>query len=185
MTLPYGPETLDKALLMGDPENSGFHRLLDSLGTGIGNKNMAAAAARFYIKPAAHEVVLVDQIEITILDDAPIDIDGWGGLAALTTGCLFEVRRRQSTSPASVIRDFTNGVPLADHGQLANLGPITFTSTAGGCLVTVHMDLRNGSGPVRIDGDRGESLNFETQDSLVGLVRQNVCAIGRLCKRNV
>jgi hypothetical protein len=145
---------------------------------------MAAAAARFYIKPPAKTVLIIDAIEITILDDAPIDIDGWGGLAALTTGCLFETRRRESTSAAVVVKDFTDGVPLADHAQLANLGAISFVSDAGGCLVTVHIDLRGGPGPIRLDGDRGESLNFETQDSLIGLVRQNVAVIGRHCKRN-
>lgn len=185
MTIPYGPETLNKALLMGDPEHSIMHRLLDSLGDGSGNKNMAAVAGRFYMKPSAHEILIVDSIEITILDASPIDIDGWGGLAALVNGCLFETRRRESTSPAVVVKDFTGGVTLKDHAQLANFGPISFVSDVGGCLVTLHIELRNDSGPIRIDGDRGESLNFVTQDSLVGLVRQNVMAIGRLCKRNV
>jgi hypothetical protein len=176
--IPYGEEQIQKARSMGSPEHEILTRLLDTVGNGSGVKNMAAAADEYFLTPPAGSIYVVERVFINILDASAVDIDGWGGIAALVTGCKFEIRRQEAAaSPAIVARDLTGGETLKDHIQLGRYARLDIQSDAGGCTVQAEYAVPT----LRLDGDRGESLVFETQDSLVALVRQEVCVTGLIC----
>jgi len=178
MPLPYGMEQAAKQRLLGDPEHEIFFKLLDTVGNGTGVTDMSTTADVYFTRAPAGQIYVIDHITLTILDDAAIDIDGWGGLAALTNGCLFTLQRKETAAVTAYdIFDFTGGVSLKDHAQLGRLGELNFTTDAGACLIQLHVALGS---PVRLDGDKGESIVFETQDSLTALVRQEVAITGRL-----
>ena len=179
MPLQYGEENIRRVLLMGSREHEILARLLDTVGDGTGTKNMAAAAATYRIKPPVGEVYLIHNIFANILDDAPIDMDGWGGIAALANGCKFEIRRQEAASPAVVVRDLTDGQPMKDNLQLSRFGRLETQSGATGCII--HVDFKLPA--IRLDGDRGESLVFQTQDNLAALVRQEVSVAGLRCQQ--
>lgn len=176
MPLPYGEAQAKKQMLLGDPEHELLFALLDTVGDGSGTKNMATTADVYLTKAPTNEIYVIDHITIGILDDSAIDVDGWGGIAALTTGCLFTIQREEGASAAYDIFDFTGGETLKDHIQLGRLGEMNFISDATGCFVQLHMAL---GAPIRLDGDKGEAIVFEVQDNLSTLVRQEVAITGR------
>jgi len=178
MPLPYGETEIRRAYELGSREHEILSRLLDSVGNGTGTKNMAGAADEYLIKPPAGEIFLIDQIIVTIEDGAAIDVDGWGALVALTNGCLFRVRRQEAASPVVTVKDLADGTPFKSNIQLGRLGELYIFSSMTGCLIQAKLKIPT----IRLDGQRGESLSFETQDDLSGLTRQEVAVLGFVCQ---
>ena len=164
---------IEKAKLMGSPVHDVLTRLLDTVGDGSGTTDMATTADIYYLTPPEGQIYIVENIFINILDDAALDIDGWGGIAALASGCKFNIFRGSSSA-----RDLTAGAPLQDHLQLGRYAKLEIETDAGGCIVHAHFAIPT----IRLDGDAGESLVFEVQDDLSSLVRQEVSVTGFLCQ---
>lgn len=174
--LEYSEENALRQKTIGSKPHSEFNRRLDTNRDGSGTTEMAGAAATYGIKPDAGEVYVIDEIRIAITDGATLDADGFGGVAALATGCLLQVREKPGDSDEAVVQDLTLGVPIKSHTELAAMGHTEFTDVTGGCIVQCSVGL---GAPIRIDGDRGESLVFQTQDNLAALSGVGVTAIGR------
>jgi len=180
MTQVYSQDAAYKQKLLGNPTNDILARYLDSAGDGSGTKNMAAAADEYFLTPGSNLIYVVDHIRIAITDNVALDADGFGGLAALTAGCLFKVQSVDSV--VADIVDLANGVPIASHGELSGLGRLSIIDEAAGCFVQCDMDL---GAPIRLDGNRNERLLFETKAGAVnvsGLVSLYVFATGRIFK---
>jgi hypothetical protein len=175
---PYGFDEALKLRHLGGPQHPILSELLDTDGDGDGTTNMATTADVYFTQPPAGQLYVINTIDILIADDGLLDVDGWGSLVALTTGCKLDITRAETATitPYSV-HDFTAGVALKHHGHLARLGDISFTDSALGCLVQVHL---NDIPTFRLDGDRGEALVLETQDNLSGLVSMEVKIHGHI-----
>jgi hypothetical protein len=172
--VPYGYDEALKIHHLGSPEHPILSELLDTVGDGSGTKDMATSADTYLLAPPAGLLYVIDAIHLVITDGAALDVDGWGSLAALTLGCNFDIK--QGVAPVSA-HDFTSGVTLKSHGHLARLGPIEFTSTALGCIARVHICENT---PFRLDGDRDETLVFQTLDDLTALSSMEVGVFGRV-----
>lgn len=177
MTQNYSMDAAYKQKLLGNPTNDILARYLDSVGDGSGTKNMAAAADEYFLAPGSNLIYVVDHIRIAIVDDAALDADGFGGLAALTNGCLLKVQSVDGN--VADIVDLTDDVSIKSHGELSGLGKLSIIDEAAGCFVQCDVEL---GAPIRLNGDRNERLLFKTQDDLSGLVSLYVFATGRIFK---
>lgn len=184
MTIPFGQTSIEQQRNMGDGEHSIIRSKLDTVGDGTGTKTIVGTADTYHLIPSATEVFVIDEIILTLADDAVLLEDGFCGLSALTNGCLLRVLRQDGASPAVVVHDFTDGVAITANGDLFHLGNVDVVNLTAGCIISVKMNLKDFGGPIRVDGSRGESLVFETQDDLSGLVYGYVTAIGHHCKKN-
>lgn len=167
----------DERGLLSDSANAVLVAYLDTLGTGAGTYNMAAAAGKYFTKPAAGLVYIIDTVKIVISTAAVTSATNFGGIAALATGCKFDVR---SGTPAVVTRDLTGGVLLKSNAQLASLGHFDALNFTASSIVTI--EVRNPRSPIRLTGDYGDALYFETQDNLAGLSSMYVVAMGTIFK---
>lgn len=177
MTQIYSEDNARKQNALGSPTIDILSRYLDSKGDGTGTKDMSVAVPNeYFIQPSGKTVHVIDKIIISIEDDAPIDADGFGGIVALTNGCLLKIKRGGSETVN--LLDLFDGVPLKSHGELAALDHFTTRDTLTGCIVRGMLDLKKS--PIRLDGDLGEFLSFETKDNLSSLTKLYVRVGGRI-----
>ena len=177
MPLPYGAFTsADKQLVIGDPRHEVIRQYMATAG---GVKEMAAGVNTYLITPPATRTFILDTARITIVDNvAAFDSSDFGGIAALTNGCLFEIRRNEGASPVVVVRDLLDAVTLKTNTDLARLGRITATLGTNSSLV-IELDFRNENAPMRLDSKRNESLVFQVRDSLATLLSMTIFVTGR------
>lgn len=178
MTRQYSEESAAMHMSIGDPNHEEFARHLDTVGDGSGTKNMAAVAATYRLTPPSGTIFVVDEIRIVGWDNAVPAGGGFIGIAALVTGCKLEIREKPHGATETVVEDLTGGVPIQNNGHLCLLGTTTFMIESVGIQCIVQCSIKNKS-PYRINGSRGESLVFQTQDNLAGLVGLYVSALGR------
>lgn len=163
--------------LLSDSANAVLTAYLDTLGTGAGTYNMAGAAAKYFIKPSAGLIYVIDTIRITIGTASLATCDGFGGIAGLTNGCLLEIR---SGTPVVTTRSLTGGIPIKNNMHLATVGKDTILNCTAHSLVST--DIRNPRSPIRLTGDYGDALYFETRDNLAGLLAMYVFVTGTVFK---
>lgn len=175
-TLPYSEESAARQQLIGSPNHAEFNQRLDTNRDGTGTTDMATTADVYGIAPPTGTIYVIDDIRIALTDGAVLDADGFGGIAALTTGCLLEIREKPGDSDEQVIRDLTLGATIKSHTELAAMGHAEFYSGTADCIVQASLAP---VAPIRLDGDRGEALVFVTQDDLSGLSSMGVTAVGR------
>ena len=183
MTQIYSLDNANKQKALGNPTNDILNRFLDSVGDGSGTKDMAAAADIYYLTPPDGLVYVVDSLRITLGDATSFDADGFGGGAALATGCLLKLE--EFNDVAAVIHDFTDAVPIKSHEELAALGRLEVSDglvQTPGCLVRCTIPWFEEGAPVRINGSKDERLAFTVADSLAGLTKMFVFAQGRIFK---
>ena len=179
MTRPFSEESALAHKLIGDPNHAELARYLDEVGDGSGNKAMNKVATTFRLAPPLGTIFIVDEIRIVAWNNAITNGDGFAGIPALATGCLLEIREKPGASPETVVEDLTDGLPIKNNGQLAGLGDLRIfnDNSATACMVQCAI---KPYGPYRIEGAQGESLVFESQDTLAGLNGMYVKAIGRI-----
>jgi hypothetical protein len=163
--------------MVGSSSHDEFSRYLDTNRDGTGSVDMNATAATYGIKPDVGEIYVIDSVRIAITDASPLDADGFGGLAALATGCLLEIREKPGDSDEQAIASLSQGSPIHSHAQLVAVGPTELYSGAADCIVQTEVAL---AAPIHLDGSRGESLVFQTQDDVSGLTGLHVLAVGRV-----
>lgn len=168
MSLGYSEENSIQQELIGDDRQGEHRRLLDTVGDGSGTKSMIAIADEYRITPGEGEIYVIDEIRISGSDNATINPVGFLGAAALTTGCLLEVREKPGDSDEQVVLDLLDGVPLKTNNQLLSLGAWNLFDSGSACVVGVGMKVRQNGRPIRLTGAKGEFLVFETQDTFVG-----------------
>jgi hypothetical protein len=174
MGAEYSPEIATRQKLIGDPNNS---ILIDYLDNGSGVIDMARVADTYRIKPTGNDIYLIDKCRIVIADDVTIDIgvggEKFGGIAALATGCKFEIRDDKE----KVLVDLTGGETIQTNSHLSLLGKTNFFNMSTGSRVSTEF---KPSAPIRLDARRGESLVFQSQDSLANLESMRIKTIGRI-----
>lgn len=171
-TPPFSMHSAKERRLIGDSANAVLFAYLDTVGNGSGTINMAAAATSYLTKPAAGEVWLIEHIRIIIASAAPVDGVKFGAIAALANGCKLEVRSGLA-SPLTISRDLTAGKPIKDNVQLAALGDTEIFNFSASSLISCHI-----KHTLRLTGDYGDALYFQTQDSLVTLSAMYVAVDG-------
>lgn len=178
MTRPYSEESAYAHKLIGDPNHAELSRYLDTVGDGSGSNIMnIAAPTTFRIKPPDGQIFLIDEIRIAGWDNAPASGGSFIGIAALTIGCKLEIREKPGDSAEIVIQDLTDGEPLKQNACMMCLGDTDIDNLTGQSMV--QCSIKPG-GPYRLEGKRGESLVFQTQDDLSGILGLRVRAIGRI-----
>lgn len=130
----------------------------------------------FELKPGAGVQWDVTRILIVILDEVAMDDGKFGGITALTNGCVL---RKADTVHHKIFNIKTNGamaqrmydVQYADKAPAGQYGLRARRSFAG--------QDKNGV-VIRLDGDNEESLQMIIQDNLTGLLSFRVIAQGHV-----
>lgn len=178
MTRPYSEESAYAHKLIGDPNHGELSRYLDTVGDGSGSKDMnIALPTTFRIKPPDGQIFVIDEVRIAGWDNAPASGGTFIGTSALTSGCKFEIREKPSASPEVVLKDLTDGTAIKANACFMCLGDTDIDNLTGQSMV--QCSIKPG-GPYRLEGKRGESLVFQTQDDLSALLGLRVRAIGRV-----
>lgn len=178
MTRPFSEESAYSHKLIGDPNHDEIARYLDTVGDGSGSNVINTTPNTFRLKPPDGTLYIIDKIRLVGWDDILASAELFIGISALTTGCKLEIRSQPGSSPEKVIQDLTGGELIKSNGDLACLGDLlilndaTLTRSLVQCIIKPEA-------PYRIEGKRGESLVFQTQVTLAGLLGFRVMAIGR------
>jgi len=180
MTQVYSQDTAYKQKLLGNPTNDILFRYLDSVGNGSGTKDMGTTVDEYFIKPPAGFIYVIDKLRIAVVDNAVLVPSGFGGAAALVTGCLMKLQA--AGSEIVDILDLLDGTPLKNHGELSALGILEIQDGAASCFVQCEVDYARDGAPLRLDGDRDERIMFKVQDDLSGYVSVYVSVTGRVFK---
>ena len=176
MTRPYSMESAEAHKLLGDPNHAELARYLDTNGDGTGTKDMSAAAATYRLAPPSGTIYVVDEIRIVGWDETVAAGVTFMGITALSNGCKLEIRSQPGTSDEIVIEDLTDGLPIKNNGHLANLGETILFNQGAESLVQCSIK----GTPYRLEGNKGESLVFQSQDSLANVREMYVMAKGRI-----
>lgn len=176
MTRPYSVESANAHMIVGDPNHAELARYLDTVGDGSGSKDMSGAVDTYFLTPPAGMMYIIDEIRIIGWDDQVAAGVTFMGIAALTNGCKLEIRSQPGASAAIVIEDLTDGLPIKSNGNLACLGETILFNQGAESLVQCSIGKR---APYRLEGNKGESLVFQTQDVLTTVTALYVMAIGR------
>lgn len=107
-------------------------RYLDTVGDGTGTKNATGdytiatgTPTDFFIAPAVGTRYLIRQLAIVVADNANFTSTTYGGGTALATGYAIE----HQTDDATVLTDFTNGVPVRTNGSLIHFGELSLPAS--------------------------------------------------------
>ena len=153
-------------------------RPLDTVGDGTGatnaNGDFSAFPAPFLIAapPFIIYEIKVFRWNLRAIGDQP-RMAGYGaGVAPLTNGIL--IRKRD---PSTVLLDFTGGVPIVTNTDWTRLGTIEEVELDFGPpplkMLSLVWDIAENLGqPIRLRGDRGESLEVLLADDFTTLVSQ-------------
>lgn len=175
-SLPYSEESAARHKAIGSPNHAELVRHLDTNRDGTGTTDMATTADTYGIEPPAGTIYVIDKIRIAITDASALDADGFGGIAALTTGCLLEIREKPGDSAEQKIHDFVQAAAIKSHAHLMAMGQTELYAGTADCAVQTEIAL---GAPVRLDGNRNEALVFQTQDDLSALSGMGVLIVGR------
>lgn len=175
MTRPFSAESAMAHKLIGDPNHAELFQYFDTNGDGSGTKDMAAAVNTYRVTPPAGMMYMVDEIRIVGWDEQVAAGVTFMGITALTNGCKLEIRSQPGASDEVVIEDLTGGVTIKSNGHLATLGETILFNQGAESLVQCSIK----GIPYRLDGNNGESLVFQTQDSLANVTEMYIAAIGR------
>jgi len=162
-------------ILSGDNSNVGkqIHKVLDSVGDGSGTTNMATTTDEYFYKPLAGEVFEMHKIIITWSDATTPTHALYGGITALSTGCLLKVLNdtedKLDLLHTEVIKDNTD---LARHSTWWNI----FSAASVG-LGSFVIDFGNRPVTIVNDGDN-QRISYNVQDDLSGLLKHTVAVIG-------
>lgn len=147
----------------------------------VSNKEMnvvgtAGTPRVFSILPGPEQSGDVTRIILNILDNSAMDFSTFGGIAALTNGCVLRVKR-ESGDFANLFNWKTNGefvIRAFDH---------SFETKSGGGLHSfvarstwAGQDKRGVT--LRVDGTRGEEIQLLIRDDLTGLSMMSCVAQG-------
>lgn len=170
------PDAAQNHKLLGNANNDMLMRYFDSVGNSTGTKNMATTVDEYFLTPGVNDIYLIDSIRFAITDSSALDADGFGGIAALSNGCLLKLQ--EFNDVASDILDILDGVPIKSHGELSAIGDIMVSDTTiPGCFIRIDMHF---SAPLRLDGSKYHRLMFKVQDDLSALVSVYVYTCGRV-----
>lgn len=175
MTRAYSLESAIAHKAVGDPNHAELARYLDVNGDGTGSKNMNTTAATYRLSPPTGMMYIIDEIRIVGWDDQVAAGVTFMGITALTNGCKLEIRSKPGTSPETVVEDLTDGVSIKSNGDLACLGETILFNQGAESLVQCSIK----GTPYRLEGSKGESLVFQTQDTLTTITGLHVMALGR------
>lgn len=175
----YGIESAHKSVLIGDSSHSLISRFLDTVGDGTGVKDIGAAADTYFIKPPSSRNYIIDEIVVILVDNGPLTPTTFGAAAALATGCLFRITEKPGASAATVKRDLLDGLVIKNNTDLAIIGECDRWSDILGSSIITRCNLRTKGTPITLYGDRGDALEFVTQDDLSAITALYVQIIGR------
>lgn len=175
----YGIESAQKTILIGDSSHSFLGRLLDTNGDGTGIKNMGAVANTYYIKPPTSRNYIIDEIVVILVDNGALAPGLFGAGAALATGCLLRVTEKPGASVKTIKRDILDGLTIKNNTHIAIIGNSDRWSDIANSSIIARCNFRDKGTPIAIHGDKGEALEFVTQDDLSGISELYVQVIGR------
>lgn len=169
MTLAYSEENAIQQALVGDDRQGRHRRYLDLVGDGTGSKEMNVGTNIFRLTPPTAETFVIDELCISAADAGVLNPVGFVSIAALSTGILLEVREAAGSSPENTNLDLLDGLPIKNTIGLMELGDAIVIDQAAACAISVKMKLYVNGRPLRVSGNRGESLVCQIQDNLSGL----------------
>lgn len=175
----FGLESAHKSVLIGDSSHSLISRFLDSNGDGTGTKDMGCPADIYSIKPPATRNYIIDEIIVILVDNGPISPLQFGAGAFLATGCLFRITEKAGASPAVIKRDLLDGLTIKNNTDLAIIGECDRWSDVAESSIVARCNLREKGTPITLYGDKGNALEFVTQDDLSAIEALYVQVIGR------
>jgi len=123
--------------------------------------------------PALPVTFHVARLLVTMTDATAGDMGTFGGMAALTNGIVFRVRRGGNFS--------TLGVWRSNEDLASSLFDVRFDTRAGGggtYGVTACIDLLALRAGIELEGTSGDRLEILVQDNLTGLLNLKVIAQG-------
>lgn len=172
---PLSVETVNRLKHVGDLPQSVLLRYLDSNGDGSGTKDMGTTADDYYIEPGTNEIFLIERINISIYGPGSTgvpELDNYGVITALTTGCLMEIRRTEGASPSVVVLDLLDGEEIKTNGDLFRLGEVHIELGSSRSGLVFRLETRKMfGGPLRVSGNKGDTFHYQVQDNLTGLIQ--------------
>lgn len=136
---------------------------------GASSIEMNTSADVFEIAPGADEIYRLNRLTLVLVCAGTPGMTLFGDLAALTNGVQLEVRSTEGAG--SQLYDLLDGQPLKSLNDMAAVGEVTI----GGNSVIFDFEMR---APIRLEDADSEILRCTTQDSLAGLTRMRLSAIG-------
>jgi len=148
-------------------------------GTGVVNATgtyTPGSPGRFYLQPAAGTVVALHRI-MPFLRDSAMLADRYGNIAnGLTNGVLLKVFRDGVEE-----LDLFDGVPVKTNAGWGHfMYDISFTTSlgAGDVFMAGRYTMSKFGGPLILEGDETDTLEFICQDTLTDLVTHTMIAQG-------
>lgn len=148
-----------------------FMRYADTNGDGSGSKqvtgNYSLAEEEFFIAPPAGQIFQIHRLMVLIQDAGAFRADQYGGLGtALGTGIAVQKR----SGAATVLADYTDGIPIKTNGAWSRLSydVAFFTFGAGDNYLACRWTFAKAGQPVQLSP--GQRLSIVLNDSFVGLV---------------
>lgn len=155
-----------------------FYQLMDTVGDGSGNDNMAVDGSvtpvTFLVKPSAGQVLKIARIITSLRDGGAFDSGGWGNNSSpLTNGMELKWKRD------GVLYNLTKE-PIRSHYDLASYSyDIDHQSFGSGDeFLTNRFTFTKAGQYLTLDGDLGDELQVIVNDNIDYLVDQRVSAQG-------
>jgi len=140
---------------------------------------MGCPANIYFIKPPTTRNFIIDEIVMILVDNGPVSPLSFGAGAALVTGCLFRITEKPGASAATIKKDLLDGLTIKNNTDLAIVGACDRWSDVAESSIIARCNLREKGTPITLYGDRGDALEFVTQDDLSALTALYVQVIGR------
>lgn len=141
-------------------------RLLDTIGDGAGETEMAGAPAIYKLVPPVGKEYTVTRVNVYVESGQKFRGDGYGSASPLTNGIDITI----CDASGSIFRYTKQPITRMGHWHLlAGVDMSYRDATAGNSVASVRWSWYKGSGLTSLNGDRGEFLQFAVRDNLAHL----------------
>jgi hypothetical protein len=144
-----------------------LEQLFSTGGDGSGITEMAAVAAVYRVVPPPNYIYELHRMNMVLEDGTKFQGDLYGGISALTNGIVITTEGRKG-----VITNHTPQ-PIKKSGHWALVAGVDMSMTdftSGNDIITVRWSFTKGGSVIVLDGKKGEFMQVNVRDTLVGLV---------------
>ena len=154
-----------------------FDRLIDSVGNGTGTAEMATTADAYFVIPGDNELIEVARLCMVMQDTGKFAGEKYTAAGALSNGIIIT-----KENAGGVLHTYTpQPIKTVGHwGLLAGVDVLLTDFTTGDDLFFVRWTLSKAEHKTTLNGEKGEFLKFNVQDSLAALVSHLVQAQGKI-----
>lgn len=140
------------------------------LGSSALNINGATTPVEFIAQPQPTQIVFVESLQMILADDGPFNVNGFGGLPALTNGVVLECKSNGIVYTTKIL--FNN----ADVFSFFSSNPIFVDKTSLGGSDSFYSGDWELQRRMVIDPSKGDYLKMIVRDNLTGLANFSVHA---------